>query len=84
VVKHFIEDLGQHEILGDLIGEKSLSNDYARTASNTAVCRPPDRIMVCGGPAMLSDTCAMLNLSDFSLSTCIGEPGDYVIERAFV
>lgn len=43
-----------------------------------------DRIMVCGSPTMLADTCALLNARGFSISTGIGEPGDYVIERAFV
>jgi ferredoxin/flavodoxin---NADP+ reductase len=43
-----------------------------------------DRVMVCGSPAMLTDTCALLNSHGFSVSSHIGEPGDYVIERAFV
>ncbi len=43
-----------------------------------------DRVMVCGSPAMLADTCALLNSHGFSISPHIGEPGDYVIERAFV
>jgi ferredoxin/flavodoxin---NADP+ reductase len=43
-----------------------------------------DRVMVCGSPAMLTDTCALLDSRGFSISTHIGEPGDYVIERAFV
>jgi ferredoxin--NADP+ reductase len=43
-----------------------------------------DRVMVCGSPAMLTDTCALLEARGFSLSPHIGTPGDYVIERAFV
>jgi ferredoxin--NADP+ reductase len=43
-----------------------------------------DRVMVCGSPAMLADTCALLDGRGFSISPHIGEPGDYVIERAFV
>jgi ferredoxin/flavodoxin---NADP+ reductase len=43
-----------------------------------------DRVMVCGSPSMLTDTCALLNSRGFSISRHIGEPGDYVIERAFV
>ena len=43
-----------------------------------------DRLMVCGSPAMLSDTCVLLAARGFSISPHIGEPGDYVIERAFV
>ena len=33
---------------------------------------------------MLSDTCALLAAHGFRISPHIGEPGDYVIERAFV
>jgi ferredoxin--NADP+ reductase len=43
-----------------------------------------DRVMVCGSPSMLKDTCALLDSRGFSISPHIGEPGDYVIERAFV
>ena len=43
-----------------------------------------DRVMVCGSPSMLTDTCALLDSRGFSISPHIGEPGDYVIERAFV
>jgi ferredoxin--NADP+ reductase len=43
-----------------------------------------DRVMVCGSPAMLKDTCTLLDSWGFTLSSHIGEPGDYVIERAFV
>jgi ferredoxin--NADP+ reductase len=43
-----------------------------------------DRVMVCGSPAMLDDTRALLDARGFAVSAHIGEPGDYVIERAFV
>ena len=43
-----------------------------------------DRAMVCGSPAMLTDTCALLDARGFRMSPHIGEAGDYVIERAFV
>jgi ferredoxin/flavodoxin---NADP+ reductase len=43
-----------------------------------------DRVMVCGSPAMLEDTRALLDGRGFNISPHIGEPGDYVIERAFV
>ena len=43
-----------------------------------------DRVMVCGSPAMLADTRALLDSRGFKISPHIGEPGDYVIERAFV
>ncbi len=43
-----------------------------------------DRAMICGSPGLLKDTCALLNARGFTVSPHIGEPGDYVIERAFV
>ena len=43
-----------------------------------------DRAMLCGSPAMLKDVSQMLDQRDFKISPRIGEPGDYVIERAFV
>lgn len=43
-----------------------------------------DRAMICGSPSMLADTSALLNARGFKISPRIGEPGDYVIERAFV
>lgn len=43
-----------------------------------------DRAMVCGSPAMLDDTCVLLDERGFAISPHIGEAGDYVIERAFV
>lgn len=43
-----------------------------------------DRAMLCGSPAMLKDCCGMLDNRGFEVSRRIGDPGDYVIERAFV
>ena len=43
-----------------------------------------DRVMVCGSPAMLADSQSLLDSRGFKVSPHIGEPGDYVIERAFV
>lgn len=43
-----------------------------------------DRVMICGSPAMLKDTCTLLNAKNFTISPHSGEPGHYVIERAFV
>jgi ferredoxin--NADP+ reductase len=42
-----------------------------------------DRFMLCGSPAMLKDTCALLDSRGFA-ETRHGELGHYVIERAFV
>jgi ferredoxin--NADP+ reductase len=43
-----------------------------------------DRAMICGSPAMLADTGALLDRRGFRVSPHVGAPGDYVIERAFV
>jgi ferredoxin--NADP+ reductase len=55
----------------------------------TAVGLPPldlanDRFMLCGSPAMLEDCSRLLDARGFSVASRIGEPGHYVIERAFV
>jgi len=43
-----------------------------------------DRAMICGNQAMLDDCCKLLDARGFKISPRQGEPGDYVIERAFV
>jgi ferredoxin--NADP+ reductase len=43
-----------------------------------------DRAMICGSQHMLDDTANLLDSLGFVVSPRIGEPGDYVIERAFV
>ncbi len=43
-----------------------------------------DRAMICGGPRMLIDCRDLLDTRGFQISPSIGEPGHYVIERAFV
>lgn len=43
-----------------------------------------DRFMICGSAAMLKDSAALLDARGFVVSPRVGEPGDYVIERAFV
>jgi ferredoxin--NADP+ reductase len=66
--------------LTDLIESGRLAADLALPALDAA----EDRVMVCGSPAMLTDTQALLDRTGFRISPHIGEPGDYVIERAFV
>jgi ferredoxin/flavodoxin---NADP+ reductase len=43
-----------------------------------------DRVMICGSPAMLADLSKLLTARGFEISPHVGEPGDFVIERAFV
>jgi ferredoxin/flavodoxin---NADP+ reductase len=55
----------------------------------TAAGLPPvnpadDRFMLCGSPTMLADLRHILDDRGFEVSARTGEPGDYVIERAFV
>ena len=66
--------------LTDLIRSGKLFADIGLSPLDPA----RDRVMVCGSPAMLKDTCTLLDSWGFTMSPHIGEPGDYVIERAFV
>jgi ferredoxin/flavodoxin---NADP+ reductase len=43
-----------------------------------------DRFMLCGSAGMLQDCRTLLDARGFVVSPRTGEPGDYVIERAFV
>ncbi len=45
--------------------------------------RDEDRVMVCGGPGMLSDIRTILMAQGWEEGN-MGEPGDFVIEKAFV
>lgn len=65
--------------LTDLISSGKLFEDVGLPAPNLA----DDRFMLCGSPAMLKDTCGILDTLGFH-ETRAGELGHYVIERAFV
>ena len=43
-----------------------------------------DREMTCGSPSMLDETSEVLNEFGLTISPRMGDPGDYLIERAFV
>lgn len=66
--------------LTNLITSGKLFEDIGLPPLDPAV----DRAMICGSPQMLADTSALLDERGFKVSPRIGEPGDYVIERAFV
>ncbi|HEX5392219.1 MAG TPA: ferredoxin--NADP reductase [Rhodocyclaceae bacterium] len=66
--------------LTDLIESGKLFADIGLPPLDAAV----DRVMICGSPAMLEDSCTLLDRRGFVVSPRIGTPGDYVIERAFV
>jgi ferredoxin--NADP+ reductase len=64
----------------ELIESDKLTNDIGLPPLSPA----NDRAMLCGSPAMLADTRALLDARGFKISPSIGVPGDYLIERAFV
>jgi ferredoxin/flavodoxin---NADP+ reductase len=55
----------------------------ARALGLPPVDQAQDRFMLCGSPAMLADLRAILDAKGFEEGNT-GEPGDYVIEKAFV
>ncbi len=66
--------------LTDLINSGKLFADIGLPPLNPE----HDRAMICGSPAMLKDTCHLLDSYGLQVSPRIGVPGHYVIERAFV
>ena len=66
--------------LTDLIKSGKLFKDIGLEKMNPI----DDRAMICGSPEMLKDTQDLLDSMNFIVSPRIGEPGDYVIEHAFV
>ncbi len=64
----------------DLIESGKLCADIGLPQLN----RETDRAMLCGSPHMLNDISAMLDARGFRVSPHTGDPGDYVVERAFV
>ena len=59
------------------------SGKLARDLGLPPVDRANDRFMLCGSPAMLADLRALLEARGFEEGNQ-GEPGDFVIEKAFV
>jgi ferredoxin--NADP+ reductase len=105
VVRHQIERLREHELLGAEVRAKLkyyptvTREPYVNRGRLTTLLASgrlfrdlglpdldpaADRVMVCGSAAMLADVGTLLDARGFTLSPHIGEPGDYVIERAFV
>jgi ferredoxin--NADP+ reductase len=66
--------------LTELLASGRLNDDIGLPQLDPAV----DRAMICGSTAMLADSCKLLDGLGFHVSPRQGEPGDYVIERAFV
>jgi ferredoxin--NADP+ reductase len=66
--------------LTELLASGKLTDDVGLPRLNPET----DRAMICGNQAMLDDSCQLLDSLGFHISPRQGEPGDYVIERAFV
>lgn len=66
--------------LTDLIISNKMTDDLGLPPLNPET----DRAMICGSPSMNKDTATLLDARGFVVSPGVGEPGDYVIERAFV
>ena len=66
--------------LTDLIVSGKLTDDVGLPPLNPET----DRAMLCGSPSMLADTAKLLDERGFVVSPGVGQPGHYVIERAFV
>ncbi len=64
--------------------DQIVSGELARGCGLPTLDPALDRFMLCGSPAMLKDCRRLLDERGFVISPHIGEPGDYVIERAFV
>ncbi|VFR48489.1 Ferredoxin--NADP(+) reductase [plant metagenome] len=64
----------------ELIANGKLAQDVGLPPINPET----DRAMLCGSPAMLTDISALLDGLGFVVSPGTGQPGDYVVERAFV
>lgn len=66
--------------LTELLESGRLSEDIGLPPLNAE----HDRVMICGSPGMLKDTSDLLESRGFEIAPSIGQPGHYVIERAFV
>jgi ferredoxin/flavodoxin---NADP+ reductase len=64
----------------DAIVDGGMSETIGLPPLNPAI----DRVMLCGSPGMLNDLCTLLDGRGFHASPRTREPGDYVVERAFV
>lgn len=74
------EDFRNQGRITDLIRTNRITDDLGLPPINAT----DDRAMLCGSPAMLDETSEVLRERGFQLSPGIGDPGDFVIERAFV
>ena len=64
----------------DLIVSNKLPDDLGLPSLNPET----DRVMICGSHSLNMDISKLLDSRGFKISPSVGEPGDYVLERAFV
>lgn len=69
-----------HGHMTDLLRTGELEKSFGVSTIDPA----NDRLMICGGTAMLGDLRELLDNRGFISAPVIGTPGDYVFERAFV
>lgn len=74
------EPFPRHGRITDLLR----TGDIEKSLNLPTIDPATDRLMICGGTAMLADLRALLDERGFNAAPSIGEPGDYVFERAFV
>ena len=77
VTREEFENMGR---LTDLMRSGKLFRDIGLPPINPQ----DDRAMICGSPSMLDETSEVLDSFGLKISARMGEPGDYLIERAFV
>jgi ferredoxin--NADP+ reductase len=73
------EDFATRGRITDLIESGQMTRDLGLPALDPAV----DRLMLCGGPSVLADLKTVLEARGFEMGS-LANPGDYVLERAFV
>lgn len=66
------------------ITDAIVNGDLAAATGLAPLNPQSDRVMLCGSPGMLADLGALLDGRGFHISPRTREPGDYVVERAFV
>lgn len=66
------------------ITDLAINGEMSKTIGLPPLNPATDRAMICGSQAMLKDVSKMLDELGFNVSPRVGDPADYVIERAFV
>lgn len=73
-------DSVNHGRITDLLSSGKLFADIGLPPINPA----DDRVMICGSMGLNADVCKILDGFGLKISPRMGEPADYVVERAFV